>query len=136
MATPFVTLVVKREDVDRIVAELKTRSQDLSKVTGSIADEYVKQLRKNIDELTGPPLSDKYAAQKARKYPGKPLGRATDALYNSFHPFHGPLEAGAASTDVEYAGPEDRHYGLSHIPPELVDWTLQTLAKHLVGGLA
>lgn len=134
-ADAFITVSVNSADIDRVVAEITARASDFSPVTPTIADEYAAQLHRNIDALDGPPLSEKYAKQKAIKHPGKGFARATDALYNSIRPLdHGPLTASAGSEGIDYALFEDARYGISEMPTPLIQFTLEVLGRHLVGG--
>lgn len=62
------------------------RVQDFRPTLEKLGDETFAIVRRRFD-AEGPgwtPLSPAYAAQKAKEFPGKPILRRTDDLYNSF----------------------------------------------------
>lgn len=66
--------------------KINDRFQDFRPTLEKLGDETFKIIRKRFD-AEGPgwaPLSPAYAAEKARRFPGKPILRRQDDLYNSF----------------------------------------------------
>lgn len=90
---------------ERILANMGA----LGPTMGLAADELRDGLPRNVDAITGPPLSERYAKVKAKKFPGKPLERATDAMYGSFQSGHSDDEAWAGPVGVSYAAAQ--HFG-------------------------
>ena len=75
--------------LSRTLADLGDRTDDLRPVWDELADRFVGLERRQFatEGLYGSggwaPLSPRYAAWKARAYPGKTILRRTDALYES-----------------------------------------------------
>lgn len=78
------------------------------------ADELRDGLPRNIDAVTSPGLSERYARRKAKLHPGKGLLRADDALYGSFQPGHSDDEAWAGPVGIVYAAAQN--YGFENLP--------------------
>lgn len=98
------------------VESIALAAEDLSPVMGEIASGAASEQRAN---LTGQlsqgsamkPLSPAYAAQKRKRYPGKTILRATDAMLGSIDSNSGADFAEAGPTDPKasfHASPEPR----------------------------
>lgn len=75
--------------LDRQLERFSGVGLDLTEPFGAIADSFVAAERRQFASLGAyggapwPALSPKYAAWKARRYPGKPILRRTDELFTS-----------------------------------------------------
>ena len=108
------------EGLDEAMAELyemDANAKDATPILQEIADGAASEMRKNLATQrtsqggTFRKLSDRYAARKAKKYPGKPILRATDAMFASITSNAGASFAEAGPTDEKarfHASPEPR----------------------------
>lgn len=70
-------------EVDRGLANLDRRLSVLRPMYETFAEEFYKEEEELFATEPWEPLSDAYAISKAEQFGGKPLLRATDALYKS-----------------------------------------------------
>lgn len=108
------------EGLDEAIAELRdmqTAAEDASPILREIADGAASEMRQHLQSQqtsqggTFKALSPVYAARKARRYPGKPILRATDQMANSIVSNSGADFAEAGPTDEKaryHASPEPR----------------------------
>lgn len=66
------------------VQRLERKFQTFRKLFEKFGDEFYEAEKRTFASAPWVPLSAKYAAQKRKKYGGKPILRATDKLYSSF----------------------------------------------------
>lgn len=130
--------------VDGRLAEMRERAANFSPVTEPLAERLATSLKENIDAVTSPELTEQYAKRKAKKYPGKPLLRASDALYGSFRPRHTEVEAFAGPVGIVYAAAQNYGYQPRNLPgrsfiyvsPAVRALAEDLVARHLTGGEA
>ena len=106
------------EGLSEAIAELRemqANAKDATPIMQEIAAGAASEMSKNYQGArtsqggTMKPLSARYAARKAKKFPGKPILRATDKLFQSI-----TWDAGA---DFAEAGPTDEK-ARYHASPE------------------
>lgn len=97
---------------DEMLANLASMGSTMEAVSGVLRD----GLPLNISAVDSPGLSEEYAARKAKKYPGKPLLRASDALYGSFQPGHDDNEAWAGPIGIPYDAAQNYGYPAGNLP--------------------
>ena len=106
------------EGLDEAIAELRemaAHAEDATPIMQEIAAGAASEMSRNFQTQRSSqggafkPLSKAYAARKAKRYPGKPILRATDQLMQSI-----TWNAGA---DFAEAGPTDEK-GRYHASPE------------------
>lgn len=134
-------------EVLALFAELRARAADASPLTSEWATGMAGEVRNNLVAERTPdgrmqPLSEKYAARKEKRYPGKTILRATDIMLGSISHESGPAFA--------EAGPEDSkaRYHASHEPRSKIplrdfvfiaadapDDMAEALADYVVEGL-
>ena len=108
------------EGLDEALAELRemqANAQDATSILQEIAAGAASEMSKNYQggrtSQGGAmrPLSKAYAARKAKRFPGKPILRATDKMFQSITWDAGPDFAEAGPTDPKaafHASPEPR----------------------------
>lgn len=108
------------EGLDEAIRELRdmqAAAEDASPIMREIADGAASEMRQNFqsqrssDGGTFKPLSPGYAARKAKRYPGRPILRATDQMLSSIVADSGAAFAEAGPTDEKarfHASPEPR----------------------------
>ena len=108
------------EGLDAALAELyemRDNAIDATPILREIADGAASEMRKNYQGArtsqggTMKPLSKAYAARKSKRFPGKPILRATDAMFASITSNAGADFAEAGPTDEKsrfHASPEPR----------------------------
>ena len=130
--------------VDARLDSLKERAANFSPVMEPLAERLATALKENIDTVTSPSLTEAYAKRKAKKYPGKPLLRASDALYGSFRPRHTDVEAFAGPEGIPYAAAQNFGYEPRNLPgrsfvyisPAVRVFAEDLVARYLTGGEA
>lgn len=89
MAVRFTFTVEGETQIDRTLARFADNVTDAVPLWDKLADRFASVERRQFDSEGAygsggwPALSPAYAAWKARAYPGKPILRRTDELYNS-----------------------------------------------------
>lgn len=143
-------MAVEIEGLPEVLAlfgSLRARAADASPLTSDWATGAAGEVRNNLVAERTPdgrmqPLSERYAARKAKRYPGKTILRATDIMLGSISQESGPRFA--------EAGPEDpkARYHASHEPRtkmplrdfvfisgDAADGMADALADYIVEGL-
>lgn len=88
MAVRLTFGILGERQVDRTLAGIESNVEDWSPAFGTLRDRFLVLERHQFTSGGGysgtwTPLSPRYAAWKARHYPGKPIMRRTDELYRS-----------------------------------------------------
>lgn len=102
------------EEFSATLLRFEDRADDMRPFLAAVADDFYDLMRQQFAAegatLTGrwAPLSPRYAAYKARRYPGKTILRRTDALYESLT---GPV----ASESVFRLGADEVLMATSHV---------------------
>lgn len=131
MAIVTITLDASRLNAarDEMLANLAGMASTMEAVSVALRD----GLPLNISAVDSPELSEEYAARKAKKYPGKPLLRASDALYSSFREGHDDNEAWAGPIGIPYDAAQNYGYPAGNLPERPYMYIDESLGDRVFG---